>query len=56
MLFRSLFDELGFRAAAVELEAAVAGAVSAGETTPDLGGSLGTRAATDAVLARLVLS
>jgi 3-isopropylmalate dehydrogenase len=48
-----LFDELGFREAAVELEAAVAAAVGAGETTPDLGGSLGTRGATDAVIARL---
>ncbi len=48
-----LFDELGFHEASVELDAAVAGAVCAGETTPDLGGSLGTRAATDAVLGRL---
>ena len=48
-----LFDELGFHEAAVELEAAVAGAVEAGQTTPDLGGSLGTRAAADAVIARL---
>ena len=43
-----LFEELGFVAAAIE------GAVASGQTTPDLGGSLGTRAATDAVLARLL--
>ena len=51
-----LFDELGFHEASVELEAAVAGAVGAGEMTPDLGGSLGTRGATDAVIARLAPS
>jgi len=48
-----LFEELGFRAAATELEAAVAACLGAGETTADLGGPLGTRGATDAVLARL---
>ena len=48
-----LFEELGFREASLELEAAVAGAVRAGETTPDLGGTLGTRSATDAFIARL---
>ncbi|HTA93222.1 MAG TPA: isocitrate/isopropylmalate family dehydrogenase [Polyangiaceae bacterium] len=48
-----LFDELGFREASIELEGAIAGAVRAGETTPDLGGSLGTRGATDSIIARL---
>lgn len=48
-----LFDELGFHPAAVELEGAIADAVRAGETTPDLGGSLGTRGATDSIIARL---
>ena len=48
-----LFEELGFVAAGQELEAAVQQTVAAGQTTPDLGGALGTRAATDAVLARL---
>jgi 3-isopropylmalate dehydrogenase len=48
-----LFDELGFGAAGRELETAVQAAVMAGQTTPDLGGTLRTRAVTDAVLARL---
>ncbi|MEP7048740.1 MAG: isocitrate/isopropylmalate family dehydrogenase [Pseudomonadota bacterium] len=48
-----LFEELGFEAAGQELEAAIQQAVMAGETTPDLGGALGTRAVTDAVLGRL---
>jgi len=47
-----LFEELGFREAAVELETAIAAAVVAGETTPDLAGSLSTRGVTDAVIAR----
>ncbi|HEY5373926.1 MAG TPA: isocitrate/isopropylmalate family dehydrogenase [Polyangiaceae bacterium] len=49
-----LFEELGFGAASEELGSAIQGAVAAGQTTPDLGGSLGTRAVTDAVLARLL--
>jgi 3-isopropylmalate dehydrogenase len=49
-----LFEELGFVAASQELATAIQGAVVSGQTTPDLGGSLGTRAVTDAVLARLV--
>jgi 3-isopropylmalate dehydrogenase len=49
-----LFEELGFVAASQELGAAIQGAVASGQTTPDLGGSLGTRAVTDAVLARLL--
>ncbi|HEY4103303.1 MAG TPA: isocitrate/isopropylmalate family dehydrogenase, partial [Polyangiaceae bacterium] len=48
-----LLEELGFAAAGAELERAIAAAVGAGETTPDLGGSLSTRGATDAVIARL---
>ncbi|MEO7038093.1 MAG: isocitrate/isopropylmalate dehydrogenase family protein [Polyangiaceae bacterium] len=48
-----LFEELGFGPAGQELEAAIQSAVVDGHTTPDLGGSLGTRAVTDAVLARL---
>jgi 3-isopropylmalate dehydrogenase len=48
-----LLDELGFSRAAQELEDAVQQAVERAETTPDLGGSLTTGGATDAVLARL---
>ncbi|HEY1535707.1 MAG TPA: isocitrate/isopropylmalate family dehydrogenase [Polyangiaceae bacterium] len=49
-----LFEDLGFATASEELGAAIQGAVASGQTTPDLGGSLGTRAATDAVLALLL--
>jgi 3-isopropylmalate dehydrogenase len=49
-----LLAELGFGSAAQELEAAIQASVAAGQTTPDLGGNLGTRAVTDAVLSRLV--
>jgi 3-isopropylmalate dehydrogenase len=48
-----LFEELGFPRAAEELEKALQQAIEQGETTPDLGGSLNTRGATDAVLGRL---
>ena len=48
-----LFEELGFLDASRELEAAVRGAIEAGETTPDLGGALTTRGVTEAVLGRL---
>ena len=48
-----LFEEFGFGSAAQELEAAIRATIEARETTVDLGGSLGTRAVTDAVLARL---
>jgi 3-isopropylmalate dehydrogenase len=48
-----LFEELGFPQAAEELERALQQAIEVGETTPDLGGSLDTRGATDAVLGRL---
>ena len=48
-----LFEELGFLESARELEAAIRAAIEAGETTPDLGGTLSTSRATDAVLGRL---
>jgi 3-isopropylmalate dehydrogenase len=48
-----LFSELGFPEAATELETAVASTVEAGETTPDLGGTLTTHGVTDRVFARL---
>jgi 3-isopropylmalate dehydrogenase len=48
-----MFEELGFLGSARELEVAIQGAIEAGETTPDLGGTLRTNQATDAVLARL---
>ncbi len=48
-----LFEELGQLGPARELEAAISASVEAGETTPDLGGKLGTRAVTDAILGRL---
>jgi 3-isopropylmalate dehydrogenase len=48
-----LFAELGFQDASSELDAAIAGAVRDGHTTPDIGGSLGTRGATDSIIARL---
>jgi 3-isopropylmalate dehydrogenase len=48
-----LFAELGFHDASRELEAAIVGAVRDGHTTPDIGGSLDTRGATDSIIARL---
>ncbi|HYP75515.1 MAG TPA: isocitrate/isopropylmalate dehydrogenase family protein [Polyangiaceae bacterium] len=48
-----LLQELGFAAAAQDLESAIACTIEAGETTADLGGALRTSAVTDAVLARL---
>ena len=48
-----MLEYLGCPAPADRIEHAVAGAVHAGETTKDLGGSLGTKAAGAAVLARL---
>lgn len=48
-----LLQEFGFAAAARELETALVATIEARETTPDLGGSLGTAAVTSAVLARL---
>ncbi len=44
---------LGEEAAAVSIERAVEAAIAAGETTPDLGGTLHTRAAGEAIRARL---
>jgi 3-isopropylmalate dehydrogenase len=49
-----MLRHLGHAAPADRLEAAVRACVAAGETTPDLGGTLGTRAAGDAVVRRLV--
>jgi len=48
-----LFEEFGFLDAAQELETAVRATLEAQETTPDLGGSLSTSQATDAIVARL---
>jgi len=48
-----LLEELGFPAAGSEVEMAIRRTIEAGETTPDLGGVLETRAVTDAVLGRL---
>lgn len=49
-----MMDSCGEPAMARTIERAVLGVLEARETTPDLGGQLGTRAATDAVIARLV--
>jgi 3-isopropylmalate dehydrogenase len=48
-----LFESLGFAPAGQELEDAIQRTVTEGQTTPDLGGALDTRAVTDSVLARL---
>ncbi len=48
-----LLEHLGRPEPAAKLRAATRAVLEAGETTPDLGGALGTRAAADAVLARL---
>jgi len=48
-----LFEHLGHAALDTRIRGAVRGALEAGEVTKELGGSLSTRAATDAVLARL---
>ncbi|HEY0592400.1 MAG TPA: 3-isopropylmalate dehydrogenase [Thermoanaerobaculia bacterium] len=48
-----MLDYLGFAEPARRIEAAVEGAVRAGETTKDLGGKFGTKAAGAAVLARV---
>jgi 3-isopropylmalate dehydrogenase len=48
-----LVEQLGHTDAARRMEAAVAQAVAAGETTPDLGGSLGTDAVGDGICRRL---
>src|SRR5881227_3773027 len=48
-----MLDCLGHPDEAATIERAVVGAIEAGETTKDLGGALGTRAAGEAVLDRL---
>ncbi|HUP48141.1 MAG TPA: isocitrate/isopropylmalate family dehydrogenase [Thermoanaerobaculia bacterium] len=50
-----MLEYLGHEAEAALIERAVVGAITAGEATRDLGGSLGTRAAGEAVLRRLEL-
>jgi 3-isopropylmalate dehydrogenase len=48
-----MLDYLGSNAAATQIESAVVATIQAGETTQDLGGTLGTKAAAEAILARL---
>jgi 3-isopropylmalate dehydrogenase len=48
-----MLDYLGHTAAATQIESAVVATIQAGETTQDLGGKLGTKAAAEAILARL---
>ncbi|HEY0671408.1 MAG TPA: 3-isopropylmalate dehydrogenase [Longimicrobiales bacterium] len=48
-----MLEQLGHAQLAQPLEAAVAAAVAAGETTPDLGGNLGTDAVGDGICRRL---
>jgi len=48
-----MLEYLGHTDVANQIEKAVVGAIDAGETTHDLGGSLGTKAAGEAVLKRL---
>ena len=48
-----MLEYLGHRAEAEAIEKAVVAAIEAGETTQDIGGKLGTRAAGDAILKRL---
>ncbi len=48
-----MLEYLGFADAAKDIERAVTETIHAGETTQDLGGSLGTKAAGEAVLRRL---
>jgi 3-isopropylmalate dehydrogenase len=48
-----MLDYLGLGDEAEQIEKAVKSAIEAGETTKDLGGSLGTRAAAEAVLRRV---
>jgi 3-isopropylmalate dehydrogenase len=51
-----MLESLGFDAECATIEWAVVDAIEAGETTKDIGGSLGTRAAGEAVLKRLGIS
>ncbi|HEV7920503.1 MAG TPA: 3-isopropylmalate dehydrogenase [Thermoanaerobaculia bacterium] len=48
-----MLEYLGFADEAAHIEGAVVAAIEASETTGDLGGTLGTKAAAEAVLARL---
>ena len=48
-----MLEYLGYQAPADEIERAVVAAIEANETTHDLGGKLGTKAAGEAILARL---
>lgn len=50
-----MLEYLGFDGEANAIERAVAAAIEAGETTKDIGGSLGTKAAGEAVLERLAV-
>jgi len=50
-----MLEYLGHNDAAKAIEKAVVAAIEANETTKDIGGSLGTRAAGDAVLKRLAV-
>jgi 3-isopropylmalate dehydrogenase len=49
-----MLEQLGHDGIARDIEAAVSAAVTAGETTPDLGGSLGTDAVGDGICQRLM--
>jgi 3-isopropylmalate dehydrogenase len=48
-----MLDYLGFPEVAVQIQDAVSKAIRANETTPDLGGTLGTRAVGDWICAQL---
>ena len=48
-----MLDHLGFAEAAAGIEAAVTSCVRQRQTTPDVGGTLGTREVGSAVIARL---
>jgi 3-isopropylmalate dehydrogenase len=48
-----MLEYLGFNGEAAQIENAVVGAIEANETTSDLGGTLGTKAAGAAILSRL---
>ncbi len=48
-----MLEYLGFPAEAGDIERAVVASIEAGETTKDIGGNLGTRAAGEAILKRI---
>jgi 3-isopropylmalate dehydrogenase len=48
-----MLEYLGFAEAATSIVRAVTASMEAGQTTKDLGGSLGTKAAGEAILTRL---